>query len=312
MSVERKNRAGPSRINVVGIGASAGGIEALREFFGALSGDLGLAYVVIVHLAPDHESELAAILSRKTKMPVVEVSDGAQQLNRNSVYVIPPDRKLELLDGSIRAVPFVDEMGRRSAIDVFFRSVAENYGDGFAVIMSGGGSDGTVGAKAIKEAGGLVLVQDPREATHEAMPRAVIASEIADVVLPVRELAHRLGELSQYKEKLAPLIPPPLAEPTIDEDGETALKRILVRMRRDARTMQRQRRRRLRARAHRERAAVPTQGEDQLHVGSRRRALHDRGSRACGQACQVRLGDLTPEVPLRPAWPPAHRCRRVS
>src|SRR3954465_13788171 len=119
-----------ARINVVGIGASAGGIEALREFFGALSPELGLAYVVIVHLAPDHESELAGILSRRTKMPVLEVTDQEIKLARNSVYVIPPDRKLELRDGSIRAVPFRDTAGRRSAIDLFFRSLAENYGDG--------------------------------------------------------------------------------------------------------------------------------------------------------------------------------------
>ena len=233
MSVEKKARPDPSRINVVGIGASAGGIEALREFFAALSPELGLAYVVIVHLAPDHESELASILSRRTRMPVVEVTDQQLKLAPNSVYVIPPDRKLELRDGSVRAVPFVNDAGRRSAIDLFFHSLAENYGDGFAVIMSGGGSDGALGAKAIKEAGGLVLVQDPREAAHAAMPRAVIDSGVADVVLPVRTLAQRLGELSLYREKLAPLIPPPMGEPTIDEDGELALKRIfeLVRMR---------------------------------------------------------------------------------
>src|SRR5262245_20648048 len=108
MAQDKKARPGSSRINVVGIGASAGGIEALRDFFGALSPELGLAYVVIVHLAPNHDSELAAILSRRTKMPVVEVSDKANELVGNSVYVIPPDRKLELLDGSIRAVRFTD------------------------------------------------------------------------------------------------------------------------------------------------------------------------------------------------------------
>jgi len=233
MGRDKNTRNGLSRINVVGIGASAGGIEALREFFAALPVDLGLAYVVIVHLAPDHESELASILARKTTMPVVEVTDAELEVNRNSVYVISPDRRLELRDGKIRAVPFADNVSLRSAIDAFFHSLAENYGDGFAVIMSGGGSDGTNGAKAIKEAGGLVLVQDPREATHEAMPHAVIASGIADVVAPVRELAQRLADLSQYKERLAPLIPPPTAEPVIDEDGETALKRIfgLIQMR---------------------------------------------------------------------------------
>src|SRR5215469_4506878 len=177
------------RITVVGIGASAGGIEALREFFDAVPVDLGLAYVVIVHLSPDHNSELAAIIGRRTKMPVAEVSEHKLELKPDHVYVISPDNKLEISDTSIGAAPFEGPQGRRTAIDVFFRSLAESHGDGFAVVLSGGGSDGAVGAKAVKEAGGLVLVQDPREATHEGMPRAVIGAEIADLVLPVRELA---------------------------------------------------------------------------------------------------------------------------
>lgn len=220
------------RITVVGIGASAGGIEALREFFGAVPPDLGLAYVVVVHLAPHHESELAAILARRTRMDVLEVKDERRlELKPNCVYVISPDRKLEISDTTIGATPFNEPRGRRTAIDVFFRSLAETYGDGFAIILSGGGSDGAVGAKAVKEAGGLVLVQDPREAAHEGMPSAVIAADIADVVLPVRELAARLGELAHQKEKLAPLIRP--VQPSIGEDEEAALKRIfdLVRSR---------------------------------------------------------------------------------
>ena len=160
------------RITVVGIGASAGGIEALREFFDAVPVDLGLAYVVIVHLSPDHNSELAAIIGRRTKMPVVEVSEHKLELKPDHVYVISPDHKLEISDTSIGAVLFREPHGRRTAIDVFFRSLAESHGDGFAIVMSGGGSDGAVGAKAVKEAGGLVLVQDPNEAAHEGMPRA--------------------------------------------------------------------------------------------------------------------------------------------
>ena len=111
-------------------------------------------------------------------------------------------------------------------IDHFFRSLAESHGDGFALILSGGGSDGVIGAKAVKEAGGVVLVQDPREAAHEAMPRAVIAAEIADVVLPVRQLAARLAELARHRESLAPLIRPAMTQASIDEDDEAALKRI--------------------------------------------------------------------------------------
>src|SRR5262245_23162181 len=141
-----------ARITVAGIGASAGGIEALREFFSAVPADVGLAYVVVVHLAPDHESELASILARYPRMKVVEVADGKKvQLEPNSVYVIAPDRKLEIGDSTIAASPFAEARERRGAIDMFFRSLAASHGDGFAVILSGGGSDGAVGAKAVKE-----------------------------------------------------------------------------------------------------------------------------------------------------------------
>src|SRR5215831_5212331 len=235
MSVEEKSEeaATPTRVTVVGIGASAGGIEALREFFDAVPPNLGVAYVVIVHLAPGHNSELAAIIGRRTKMPVAEVSDQKLELKPDHVYVISPDNKLEISDTSIGAAPFEGPQGRRTAIDVFFRSLAESHGDGFAVVLSGGGSDGAVGAKAVKEAGGLVLVQDPREAAHEGMPRAVIAAEIADLVLPVREIAARLGKLVKHKEQLAPLLPPRAGEATIGDEDELALKRIfeLVRLR---------------------------------------------------------------------------------
>ena len=229
MAAKKKNSnsVDPVRVTIAGIGASAGGIEALREFFDALPNDLGLAYVVVVHLAPHHESELASILARRTRMPVVEVDDNKRlELKPDHVYVIAPDRKLEISDDKVGAGPFEEPRGRRSAIDLFFRSLADSYGDGFAVILSGGGSDGALGAKAVKEAGGVVLVQDPREATHEGMPRAVIAAEVADVVLPVRQLALRLAELAKSRAKLAPLIRAPSVEPSIGEDDETTLKRI--------------------------------------------------------------------------------------
>jgi two-component system CheB/CheR fusion protein len=219
------------RVTTVGIGASAGGIEALREFFGALRSDLGLAYVVVVHLAPDHRSELVPILARCTRMSVVEVHETGVELKPNCVYVIAPDRKLEITDTTIGSTPF-DQRTRRAPIDMFFRSLAQSHGDGFAIVLSGGGSDGAIGAKAVKEAGGLVLVQDPREALHDSMPRAAIAGDIADLVLPVTEIAGRLGELAQQKEKLASLMSG-APEAHFDEDDETTLKRIfdLVRAR---------------------------------------------------------------------------------
>jgi two-component system, chemotaxis family, CheB/CheR fusion protein len=223
-----------TRPGIAGIGASAGGIEALREFFDALPEDTGLAYVVIVHLAPKHDSELASILARIVKMPVVEMDDNKRlDLKPNCVYVISPDRKLEIENDVISAGAFDGPRGRHYPIDLFFRSLADSYGDAFAVILSGGGSDGTLGAKAVKEAGGVVLVQDPREAVHDGMPQAVIAAEVADVVLPVRELAKKVAELAHSRVQLSTLVRPQSHEPLIDSDDEAVLKRIfeLVRSR---------------------------------------------------------------------------------
>src|SRR5262245_3800070 len=226
------NEPNAAHITVVGIGASAGGIDALRTFFAAVPPDLGHAYVVVVHLAPDYESELASILGRSTKMSVVEVRDSQEfELKPNCVYVIAPDRKLVTTAKTIAAAAFGDVRERRAAIDVFFRSLAENHGDGFAIVLSGGGSDGALGARAVKEAGGLVLVQDPQEAAHEAMPRAVIAAEVADVIAPVAELAKRLVDLTRQRQMLAPLIREP--REGIGETDEVMLRRIfeLVRAR---------------------------------------------------------------------------------
>jgi len=194
---------------VVGIGASAGGLQALQGFFEPMPDDAGLAFVVIMHLAPDRESDLPAILGRWTRMPVIQVGDrDVVKLQRDHIYVIAPDRELKITDTTIGATPFQAPRGRRAAIDVFFRSLAASHGDGFAVVLSGGGSDGAIGAKSVKEAGGLVLVQDPREAQHDGMPRAVIGAGVADVVLPVGQLAGRLVELVESKRRIGRLLPP--------------------------------------------------------------------------------------------------------
>ncbi len=186
---------------VVGIGASAGGVQALQTFFDGVPADLGVAYVVILHLAPDRESELGRILSLRTKMPVTPVNR-PMPLEGDHVYVIPPDRSLSISLERISAEPFDQPVGRRSPIDLFFRSLANQHGDGFAVILSGGGSDGALGVKAVKEAGGIVLVQDPAEAEHASMPMAAIATGAVDIVLPLKDLTRRLAELVQVKRRL--------------------------------------------------------------------------------------------------------------
>jgi two-component system CheB/CheR fusion protein len=155
-------------------------------------------------------------------MPVSVVGE-PQALQANHVYVIPPDRTLAITRQRIAAEPFDSPAGRRAPIDHFFRSLATQHGDGFGVILSGGGSDGALGVKAVKEAGGIVMVQDPADAEHASMPSAAIATGVVDIVLPVSELGRRLGEIAQAKRRA--------------QDGELAdadeehLRRILAQLR---------------------------------------------------------------------------------
>jgi len=215
-------------IPVCGIGASAGGVEALQQFFSRIPSDLGIAYVVVVHLAPDRKSELPAILSRCTTMPVIQVADNEKaKLQPDHVYVIAPDRKLEITDTSVGASPFKQPRGQRTAIDLFFRSLAESHGDGFAVVLSGGGSDGALGTRAVKEAGGVVLVQDPDEAAHKEMPSAVIANGSADLVLPVADLVAQLKELAHNKKKLHSFVQTANEPENIPASEEKSLRSVL-------------------------------------------------------------------------------------
>jgi two-component system CheB/CheR fusion protein len=190
------------RIPVAAIGASAGGIKALQTFFEALPAKVGAAFVVIVHLDPDHQSELARIIAARTSMRVEEV-DRDRPIEADKIYVIPPNRQLRVSANRISSAPFDAPHGLRAPIDQFFRSVADEHGDGFAIILTGAGTDGAVGVKAVKEGGGLILVQDPEEAEYPSMPRAAIASGVADFVLPVREIARRLPGLVAEKQQLA-------------------------------------------------------------------------------------------------------------
>jgi two-component system, chemotaxis family, CheB/CheR fusion protein len=193
-------RVGPSPTPiVVGIGASAGGVQALQTLFEAVPDHTGASFVVILHLDPQYRSDLAQILGAHTQMPVVQVQS-RQKLRPDHVYVIPPDRRLQIIDHhEISATAFEQPRGQRTAIDTFFRYLGEQIGDGFAVILTGAGSDGAIGVRAVKEGGGVVLVQDPEEAEHPSMPRSAIATAVADFVLPLRELAERLVELIAQK-----------------------------------------------------------------------------------------------------------------
>src|SRR5690242_6967809 len=207
---------------IVAIGASAGGVQALQNLFAALPGDSGAAFVVVVHLDPGHRSELVSIIAARTRMPVVEIGTH-QHLEANHVYVIPPDRRLQMVDHEISAREFDEPRGQRAPIDLFFRSLAEKLGDGFAVILSGAGADGAIGVRAVKEAGGIILVQEPSEAEYASMPRSAIATGVADFVMPVRDLAKRLADLIRIKESVS--------VPDIRNFDEELLRRILAHLR---------------------------------------------------------------------------------
>ncbi|MFL5258347.1 MAG: chemotaxis protein CheB [Hyphomicrobiales bacterium] len=185
---------------VVGIGASAGGVAALQTFFESLPDRVGAAFVVIIHLAPDFRSDLAGLLANWTRLQVSQVAE-PRRLEADHVYVIPPNRRLHITRQKIAAAEFDEPRERRAPIDGFFQSLADQHGDAFAVVLTGAGSDGTAGVKAIKEAGGIILVQDPREAEYASMPRSAIATGLADFVLPVGELARCLVELIETKDK---------------------------------------------------------------------------------------------------------------
>ncbi len=228
MANNNENRESPGTVRngktptIVAIGASAGGVHALQSLFATLPDSTGAAFVVVVHLDPGHRSEMAAILGQRTRMPVVEIGE-RQRLEANHVYVIPPDRRLQMVDHEISAFEFDEPRGQRAPIDLFFRSLAEKLGDGFAVILSGAGSDGAIGVRAVKEAGGIILVQDPNEAEYSSMPRSAIATGVADFILPVRDLANRLVDLIRIKESVA--------GPEIRHFDEELLRRILAHLR---------------------------------------------------------------------------------
>jgi two-component system, chemotaxis family, CheB/CheR fusion protein len=191
----------PTPTPICAIGASAGGIVALQDFFAQVDTHLGAAYVVIVHLAPDRPSALSEILATRTHMPVLQVESTAE-LRPNHVYVISPDRELVIRGDDVVARPFTQPRAHRAPIDMFFRSVAAARGDGIAIVLSGSGSDGALGVRAVKEAGGLVFVQEPTEAEYPAMPRSAIATGMADFVAPVTQLTARATEVMRSKDAL--------------------------------------------------------------------------------------------------------------
>ena len=193
----------PDAPTVVGIGASAGGLAALKAFFGRVPEDTGLVFVVVVHLSPEHESHLAELLQPHARVPVQQVTE-TTPLEADRVYVIPPGRNLTAVDTHLRLTPLEEQRRERAPIDHFFRTLARTHdGHSIGIVLTGTGSDGTLGIQAIKERSGLVVVQDPNEAEYDGMPQSAVASGVVDWVLPLAEIPDAIVQYAHTEPRVA-------------------------------------------------------------------------------------------------------------
>jgi two-component system CheB/CheR fusion protein len=174
------------------MGGSAGALEAFEQFFSHMPADSGLAFVLVPHLDPTHKGMMPELLGRSTRMPVMEATEGAV-VRSNCIYIIPPNKDMLIDQGTIQLAEFTAPRGARNPIDFFLRHLAEDQeGRAIAIIMSGMGSDGTLGVKAIKEHLGLAMVQEPKTAKYDSMPKGAISTGIIDYVAPAQELPAKL------------------------------------------------------------------------------------------------------------------------
>jgi two-component system, chemotaxis family, CheB/CheR fusion protein len=210
---------------IIGIGASAGGLAAFESFFSALPNDINsnMAFVLVQHLAPDHKSILSELIRRYTRMQVFEVEDG-MTVQPNCTYIIPPNRDMALMNGKLQLIEPNVPRGFRLPIDFFFRSLAQDQRErAICIVLSGTGSDGTLGVRAIKGEGGMVMVQNPASTEYDGMPRSAITTGLVDYELPPAEMPaqlityikHAFGKLSRTDYR-------PLS------NDENALKKIFI------------------------------------------------------------------------------------
>jgi len=185
-------------VPVVGVGASAGGLEAFQQLLNHLPTTTGMAFVFVQHLAPRHESMLTELLSRGTKIPVHEVKDG-MKVAPDHIYVIPPNTNMIITDGTLHLMPRREAELQHMPIDWFFNSLAEDRkGKAIGVILSGTASDGTLGLKAIKAEGGITFAQDEKTAKYDSMPRNAIAAGCVDFILPPEGIAKELARIGRH------------------------------------------------------------------------------------------------------------------
>jgi two-component system CheB/CheR fusion protein len=204
-------------VTLVGVGASAGGLEAFSSMLRVLPPTPGFAIVLVQHLAPQHESALPTLLASYTTMPVVQVTEG-MRVERDHVYVVPPNVQMGVADGHFHLKPRPDDRTQYTPIDSFLASLAEHAkGRAIGVILSGTASDGATGVREIKERGGITFAQKPETAKYDGMPRAAIATGMIDMVLSPAEIALKLTEVATHPY-IRELVPPSGEELSIRDD----------------------------------------------------------------------------------------------
>jgi two-component system CheB/CheR fusion protein len=213
---------------IVGIGASAGGLVAFEAFFSGMPADTDpdMAFVLVQHLAPDHKSILSDLIRRYTRMQVFQVEDGVA-VKPNCAYIIPPNRDMAFVNGTLQLLEPMAPRGQRLPIDFFFSSLAEDQHErAICIVLSGTGSDGTQGIRSIKGEGGMAMAQNPKSAEYDGMPRSAIATGLVDYILPPAEMPAQVIAYVTHvfgRTSLPPAAPAPKAE--------DALKKIFVLLR---------------------------------------------------------------------------------
>lgn len=217
----------PDQLTIVGIGASAGGLGALKTFFKNVPKDSGLAYVVVVHLSPEHKSHMVDLLQPYTKIPVQQVTE-TTAIEKNTVYVIPPGSNLSAIDTHLRLSDIEHKRRKRAPIDHFFRTLAQIHdGHAVGVVLTGTGSDGTLGLREVKEKGGLTIVQNPNEAEFDGMPQSAISTGIIDHVLSLAKMPQVIIRYANTQ----PRITVPEDKKELDLEVQQTLQKIFAQIR---------------------------------------------------------------------------------
>ena len=223
-SKEKNSGEDTGRFPIVGIGASAGGLEALEQFLGNVPENSGMAYVVIQHLDPTQKGMLPELLQRISSMKVFQVKD-RMAVKPNCVYVIPPNKSMSILKGVLHLFEPLEVRGLRLPVDFFLRSLADDQRDlGVGLILSGMGSDGSIGLRAIKEKNGIVMAQDPATAKFDSMPRNAINNVTVDIVAPANELSAKLLDFLKYSLVVT-------SDQDIANKDKSALEKIIILLR---------------------------------------------------------------------------------